>query len=55
MKKEYLSPLLNMVAMLLLVTSRWLSEKRLNWLAIIALIIFSLSAFSLYKAVRKSK
>jgi hypothetical protein len=54
-KKEYLSPILNMVAMILIILSRLVSGEGFDWLAIIAIIIFLLSAGSLISLLKKSK
>ncbi|GAA3777467.1 hypothetical protein GCM10022271_07090 [Corallibacter vietnamensis] len=55
MNKAYLSPILNMVAMLLLIVSRLISEKKFDWLAIAGCVIFLLSGISLFRLIKKSK
>jgi hypothetical protein len=55
MKKEYWSPVLNMIAMLLLIGSRLISDSGYDWLAIAATVIFLLSAGQLFNFIRKFK
>lgn len=55
MKKEYWSPTLNMVAMLLLIASRLISDSGYDWLAIVATVIFLLSTVQLINVIRKLK
>ncbi len=54
MKKQYISPILNMAAMILLIMSRLITDKGFDWLAIIALVIFLLSTGSLISIIKKS-
>jgi hypothetical protein len=54
MKKEYFSPILNMIAMLFIILSRLISDNNFDWLALVALIIFLLSAGSLVSLIKKS-
>jgi uncharacterized membrane protein len=43
MKKQFLSPLLIIAAMILLIFSRIVSENGFDWLAVVASIILTLS------------
>jgi hypothetical protein len=54
MKKEYLSPILNMLAMALIIISKLSSNKGLDWVAIGASLVFVLSTVHLISLLKKS-
>ena len=54
MKKEYWSPVLNMIAMILIIISRLLDDNNFDWLTIGALIVFVLSTVNLISLIKKS-
>ena len=55
MKKQYISPLLTIVAMILLLISRLISESSFDWLGVLAIIVILASAFGIYFEFKKSK
>jgi hypothetical protein len=54
-KKQSLSPILTIIAMVLLLISRLVSEKSLDWLGYLAIGIIVTSLVSLYLMCRESK
>jgi hypothetical protein len=55
MKKELISPLLIILAMLLLIVSRIMDAQTLDWMAYAAILIIIASAYNIMKIVKNSK
>lgn len=55
MKKELISPLLIILAMLLLIVSRIMDAQTLDWIAYAAIIIIIASAYNVVQIIKNSK
>ena len=55
MKKQYLPSIFSIVAMILLIFSRLVSDKGLDWLAMVAAVIMLLGFLGVYIEYRKTK
>jgi cytochrome c biogenesis protein CcdA len=55
MKKELLSPLFTIIAMILIVISRLLDEQKLDWLAYAAVAVIIASGYHMYSTLKKTK
>jgi uncharacterized membrane protein YhaH (DUF805 family) len=55
MKKELISPLLTILAMILLIMSRIIDAQKMDWLAYVALVIIIASIIYIIKPIKSSK
>jgi uncharacterized membrane protein YhaH (DUF805 family) len=55
MKKELISPLLTILAMILLIMSRIIDAQKMDWLEYVALVIIIASIIYIIKPIKSSK
>lgn len=55
MKKELISPLLTILAMILLIMSRIIDAQKMDWLVYVALVIIIASIIYIIKPIKSSK